>query len=195
MTGLPIGNLTSQQFANHFMNPLDQLATSRRRVPAYLRYMDDLLLFDDDQRRLTEHCAAVEARCAELRLRLHPWEVRPTAAGLSFLGFRFAPDGTVRVKKQTVRRARAWLQRLKHDYDQCCAVYGPRGELTLAARDRLLRSTRASLAHFAHADSRRLSIQLLRELGLFFLDDDPNRAQAPTAGGRRKAGRAASPVV
>lgn len=50
--GLPIGNLTSQFWANVYLNELDQFVKRQLRCPAYLRYVDDFLLFADDKRTL-----------------------------------------------------------------------------------------------------------------------------------------------
>jgi hypothetical protein len=61
--GLPIGNLTSQHFANRFLSPVDHRAKDRLRIRPYLRYMDDMLLFDDDAGRLRAFGHALEEAC------------------------------------------------------------------------------------------------------------------------------------
>ena len=50
--GLPIGNLTSQWFANWYLDGLDHAATSRWGVGGYVRYCDDFIFLDDDRGRL-----------------------------------------------------------------------------------------------------------------------------------------------
>ena len=50
--GLPIGNLTSQFWANGYLNPFDHFVKRELRCPAYLRYVDDFLLFGDDKASL-----------------------------------------------------------------------------------------------------------------------------------------------
>ena len=50
--GLPIGNLTSQWFANWYLDGLDHAVTSRLGVGGYVRYCDDFILLDDDRGRL-----------------------------------------------------------------------------------------------------------------------------------------------
>ncbi len=152
--GLPIGHLTSQHFANRYLSPVDHLAKDRLGIRAYLRYMDDLLLFDEDRDRLVRHATALEERCHRMRLRLHPWQVQPTRGGLGYLGFRIYP-GHVRVKACSVKRATGRL-RLKLD---------------AARQDRALYpafidSVRATFAHWAHGDTYRLRTKFLRELGL-----------------------------
>jgi len=58
--GLPIGNLTSQHFANRYLSPVDHRAKDRLRVRAYLRYMDDVPLFGDDRSAVEEQVHALE---------------------------------------------------------------------------------------------------------------------------------------
>ncbi|MEZ4727899.1 MAG: reverse transcriptase domain-containing protein [Caldilineaceae bacterium] len=91
--GLPIGNLTSQFWANCYMNSFDHFVTRELGCPAYLRYVDDFLLFGDDKAQLQQWRSAVIARLAQLRLTLHETkaQVRPTSEGVGFLGFFLYP--------------------------------------------------------------------------------------------------------
>ena len=88
--GLPIGNLTSQWFANWYLNGLDHFVTSRLRIGAYVRYCDDFIVLDDDRAKLLGALGAVKAELATIRLRLHEEraDVTPTRAGLQFVGYR-----------------------------------------------------------------------------------------------------------
>ncbi len=92
--GLPIGNLTSQFWANVYLNELDQFVKRTLHVSAYLRYVDDFLLFSNDKRELWRWKSALVDFLAGLRLTLHQKEstVYPTATGLPFLGFRVYTD-------------------------------------------------------------------------------------------------------
>ncbi len=91
--GLPIGNLTSQFWANCYLNPFDHFVKRELRCPAYLRYVDDLLLFGDDKGQLWDWKAAAVERLAGLRLTIHDEcaQVRPTTEGIPFLGFVVYP--------------------------------------------------------------------------------------------------------
>ncbi len=64
--GLPIGNLTSQFWANVYLHELDIFVKHELRCPAYLRYMDDFVLFSDDQAQFQERSGRVApvAECA-----------------------------------------------------------------------------------------------------------------------------------
>lgn len=92
-TGIPIGNLTSQFFANLYLDDLDHYLKETLRVGAYLRYVDDLVVLDDDKARLRGVRKAVREKLAEARLRLHPNKahIAPTAQGLDLLGYFVFP--------------------------------------------------------------------------------------------------------
>lgn len=92
-TGIPIGNLTSQFFANLYLDDLDHYLKETLRVGAYLRYVDDLVMLDDDKARLHAVREAVRAKLAEARLRLHPNKAHIThaAQGLDLLGYFVFP--------------------------------------------------------------------------------------------------------
>jgi hypothetical protein len=91
--GLPIGNLTSQFWANCFLSPFDHFVKRELRCPGYLRFVDDLLLFGDHKQRLWEWKGAAIERLAHLRLSIHEEraQVRPVTEGIPFLGFVVYP--------------------------------------------------------------------------------------------------------
>jgi RNA-directed DNA polymerase len=146
--GLPIGSLTSQHFANSFLSPIDHLVKDRLQARGYLRYMDDMLVFGDDPSVVRRWAEAIEARALALRLRLHPWEVRPTRSGVNVLGFRILPT-EVRIRRSSVARAERLLARA-----------AATGDLRFGER------LRAVFAHWSHADSYRLRTNLLERLNL-----------------------------
>ena len=90
--GIPIGNLTSQYFANYYLSALDHYIKEVLRVPVYVRYMDDMLLFADDRSELRAIVSNVEAYLAEnLYLSLKPAQIGGVNGGVSFLGYRLLP--------------------------------------------------------------------------------------------------------
>jgi retron-type reverse transcriptase len=91
--GLPIGNLTSQFWANVYLNSFDHFVKRELKCVAYLRYVDDFILFGDDKGQLREWRAAMIERLAGLRLSLHEnrAQVYPVDTGIPFLGFRVYP--------------------------------------------------------------------------------------------------------
>lgn len=86
--GLPIGNLTSQYFANFYLSALDHYAKETLRIPAYLRYMDDILFFGDDKTVLKSQIDALDNCVVKLELAFKPPIVMSTEAGVTFLGYR-----------------------------------------------------------------------------------------------------------
>ena len=92
--GLPIGNLTSQHFANSYLAPLDRFLKEDLQRGAYVRYMDDILLVGDDKVQLWATFSAVQDFLqARLALAFKPRATRlaPVTDGLSFLGWRIYP--------------------------------------------------------------------------------------------------------
>jgi hypothetical protein len=110
--GLPIGNLTSQFWANCYLNPFDHFVRRELRCPAYLRYVDDFMLFADEKSQLWEWKSAIVERLARLRLTIHREraQVRPVREGIPFLGFVVYPNRR-RLKR---RKGLAYGRRLRH---------------------------------------------------------------------------------
>jgi len=91
---LPIGNLTSQHWANVYLNELDQYAKQVLKCRAYLRYVDDMVLFSDQKEQMNQWRAEIIQYAQTLRLTLHEEfaQPRPSHTGVSFLGFQIFPD-------------------------------------------------------------------------------------------------------
>jgi hypothetical protein len=110
--GLPIGNLTSQFWANCYLDPFDHFVKRELRCTGYVRYVDDTLLFADDKRTLWNWFDAVVHRLARLRLTIHPGaHPRPTTEGFPFLGFVVYPTHR-RLKRRKVVSYRRKLKQL-----------------------------------------------------------------------------------
>lgn len=87
--GLPIGNLTSQYFANHYLCTFDHYAKETLKVKGMVRYMDDVLIYGDDKNTLL--CQAKQLRDylnKYLCLNLKVMDVRKTTQTMPFLGYR-----------------------------------------------------------------------------------------------------------
>ncbi len=152
--GLPIGNLTSQFWANVYLHQLDKFAKHQLRCRAYLRYMDDFLLFSDDKAQLQEWKSAVRDFLAEhLRLVLHPRKslVFPVKVGVDFCGFRIYPTHR-RLRRSSVRRFVRRFRRQREAYQ--------RGELPL---EEISTSVQSWIAHAAHGDTWRLRERLFAD--------------------------------
>ncbi len=88
--GIPIGNLTSQFFANLYLDDFDHWVKQVLQVPAYLRYVDDMILLDADKNRLWQSAEAISAYLLGLKLRLHErkQQIYRTATWVDVLGYR-----------------------------------------------------------------------------------------------------------
>ncbi len=144
--GLPIGNLTSQFWANVYLNELDQFIKRELHCAAYVRYVDDFILFADAKAQLWEWKARLAEFLQSLRLVAHPGKtlVRRVADGIPFLGWRIFPTHR-RLKRENVRD---FLRRLRAQ-----TIAYTRGELSL--EDWTTR-TQSWVAHAAHGDTYRL---------------------------------------
>ncbi|HEU4328810.1 MAG TPA: reverse transcriptase/maturase family protein [Roseiflexaceae bacterium] len=112
--GLPIGNLTSQFWANVYLHPLDLFIKQELRCRAYLRYCDDLLLFADDKITLHGWRTAIVERLAGLRLTIHEQRAQPApvAGGFPFLGWVVTPARRRLRRRNVVRFRRRYRARL-----------------------------------------------------------------------------------
>ena len=105
--GLPIGNLTSQFWANVYLNALDHFVKHTLRCKGYVRYMDDFLLFGHNKAELKAQGRVVKRWVRhQLRLEVHPDKYRllRSCAGVDCCGFVVFADGRIRVRTQTARR-------------------------------------------------------------------------------------------
>ncbi len=92
--GIPLGNLTSQIFANIYLNELDQFVKHNLKVKYYLRYADDFIFISNDKRYLSGHIDKLKQFLSEeLKLELHPKKiiVRKLEWGIDFLGYIVLP--------------------------------------------------------------------------------------------------------
>lgn len=92
--GLPIGNLTSQLFANIYLNPLDHFVKRELKIECYGRYVDDMVLVHSDKSVLLRAIESIRRFLSDrLLLELHPNKIRlqPVSYGFSFLGQYILP--------------------------------------------------------------------------------------------------------
>lgn len=104
--GLPLGNLTSQLFANVYMNKLDQFVKNELRIRGYVRYADDFVLIHEDKELLINCRYKIEDFLREhLRLKIHPKKLTLTtyASGIDYLGYVSFPHHRV-IRTKTKRR-------------------------------------------------------------------------------------------
>ena len=114
--GLPIGNLTSQFWANVYLNPFDHFIKRELRCTGYLRYVDDFLLFANDKATLWRWRTKLVERLHTLHLTIHERaQPRPIGEGIAFLGFVVYPHHRRLKRRKGIHFRRRLTQRIK-DY-------------------------------------------------------------------------------
>jgi hypothetical protein len=163
--GLPIGNLTSQWWANCYMNPFDQFVKRSLGCKGYLRYVDDMLLFGDDKAELWAWREAILARLARLRLTMHVERAhpQPVTEGIPFLGFTVFPTHR-RLKR---RKGIAFQRKLKR-------------LAATADRTSIRASVQGWINHVRYGDTFGLRRAMLAGRGLLAFDDHDEHEHEPT---------------
>lgn len=145
--GMPIGNLTSQLFANIYLNELDQFVKHKLHIRHYGRYMDDSIIVAPNKEDLNRHKDAIEEF---LSTRLHldlnrKTAIRPVERPVEFVGYIITAS-SLRLRKQTARR-------MKSAWHGICASYFA-GELSEAAFQRRRASYNGMIKHTDNAGLR-----------------------------------------
>ena len=149
--GLPIGNLTSQWWANCYLNPLDHFVRRELGCKDYERYVDDFLLFSHSKSELWDWSAALIERAARLRVTLHPelFHPRPVTEGISFLGFVVFPDHRRLIRRKGIAYQRKLLAMVK-----------------TGTSEQIQASVRGWINHVRYADTYGLRRSVLKRAGL-----------------------------
>ncbi len=114
--GVPIGNLTSQHFANLYLGELDRFVKETLRVRGYVRYMDDFVLWGATAEEVRVARRVVEEFLRErLKLETKPAQINRTSRGIPFLGCRLFPD-RLRLDRRGRVRFVSRLKRLESDF-------------------------------------------------------------------------------
>lgn len=115
--GIPIGNYTSQYFANIYLNELDQYCKHNLGVKYYVRYMDDFILLAPNKRKAKRWYRAIQ-RYAEgyLHLKLNPKSCfYPSSHGLDFVGYKIM-NNCLRLRQRSKRKLNNIIWNYQHDY-------------------------------------------------------------------------------
>lgn len=116
--GVPIGNLTSQYFANYYLSALDHYIKEKLKIPVYVRYMDDMLLFSDSKDSLKIVLSKVENYVSNsLNLTLKQPVIASTQVGVSFLGYKLNKT-TIKLNGRSKRRFKTKMRSYSLRYEQ-----------------------------------------------------------------------------
>ncbi len=152
-TGLPIGNLTSQFWANVYMNPLDHYLKDDLGLP-YLRYVDDFVVFGNDKAKLQAIKNQISNFLIPYGLTLHPIKTRvhQVKEGLLFLGHRVFPTFRL-LNKDNVKRFRKRLRKRVRDLEK--------GKIT---EEYFQNSLQSWIAHAKFSNTYRLRKKIMESL-------------------------------
>lgn len=115
--GVPIGNLTSQMFANIYLDRLDQHAKHTLKLHYYIRYMDDIIILGEDKKDLAQTWADIAAFLEdELNLQLNQkTSIQPLKQGVEFVGMRVWPTHR-KLRRSTAKGIKRHLADLLEQY-------------------------------------------------------------------------------
>lgn len=149
-SGIPIGNLTSQFFANVYLDSFDHFVKEELSLP-YIRYVDDFVAFSNSKKELDEVKKEMVGYLAGLRLCLHTKKSRihRVAEGVRFLGFRVFPEHRL-LDKANVLRMRRKMKTMSRNYS--------RGMVSLTS---VHQSIQSWVGHAGHADTWKLRSRVL----------------------------------
>ncbi len=137
--GLPIGNLSSQFFANVYLNALDQFVKHDIKARHYIRYVDDFVLLHDSPQQLNAWLAEIEAFLPTLGARLNPTKtiLQPVARGIDFVGQVIKPWHRSTRRKTVAEAARRIAAAPEADLLATANSYlGLLGQATASQHDR-----------------------------------------------------------
>lgn len=125
--GLPIGNFTSQWFANYFLQGVDHYIKEKLQAKYYVRYIDDLVIFDGNKRKLHRIRASIDRYLNKINLKLKEnWQIfKVSKRPVDFLGLKFYYEKTTLRKKSALRmrrRAKKVKKKGHLTYIDACAM-------------------------------------------------------------------------
>jgi len=152
--GMPLGNLTSQFFANVYLNELDYFVKHILKARHYIRYVDDFVVLHKSRECLEQHKRQIEDFLQTLKLELHPEKskIYLLCKGTSFLGFRVFYHHKL-VKKNNLRRMRKRVSEFR-------SVYGKNEEFD----QEILRSFTGWCAYAMQGDTYKFRKRMMEEL-------------------------------
>ncbi len=168
--GLPIGNYSSQFFANMYLNELDYFIKQKLKMKYYVRYVDDLIILGKDKSKLESLIGVVDVflrKNLEARLNLNKTKLKNAKSGIDFLGYFIKPDYTL-VRRRVVRNCKEKICR--------APVFNVSETVSLKL---FLSQVNSYLGHFIQASSHGLRSKTVLNAvghapGLFEFDDSFN---------------------
>lgn len=160
--GIPIGGGLSHMLGNMYLDPLDQFCKRVLGIKRYIRYMDDIIILDNDKERLKEYGSRM-TQFLEERLHLNfnnKTALRPVRVGCEFVGFVIYNDHVI-LRKSTTLRMKRTLRKTRQDYHD--------NLITFKEANATMQSY---LAMLSHVDCKKFKEKLLDEFVLTHADDN-----------------------
>src|SRR3989344_2340350 len=161
--GMPLGNLTSQFFANVYLNELDQFVKHNLKVKCYIRYVDDFVILHQTKAVLETYLQEINLFLKRLNITLHPKKSRiiPLGHGIDFLGFRIFYHHKL-LRKSNLHRFKRKPMALKKQFDSKEISY-----------DDVYNQMLGSCAYARHADTHNLIIKTAQKYDEQFSNQIP----------------------
>jgi RNA-directed DNA polymerase len=139
--GMPIGNLSSQLFANIYLSDFDHWVKQTLRARHYIRYVDDMVILSDTREHLQQLCAQIIERLDADGLTIHPRKIRiaPVSAGVPFLGYVVWPN-SISAGQRLRRRYHYRLRQHESGQDRSEALNSYRAALGFTQNTRMMRA-------------------------------------------------------
>lgn len=160
--GIPIGGGLSHMLGNMYLDPLDQFCKRVLGIKRYIRYMDDIIILDNDKERLKEYGRRM-TQFLEERLHINfnnKTALRPVRVGCEFVGYVIYNDHVI-LRKSTTLRMKRTLRKTRQDYHD--------NLITFKEANATMQSY---LAMLSHVDCKKFKEKLLDEFVLTHADDN-----------------------
>ncbi len=156
LKGIPVGNLTSQLFANVYLNELDKFVKETLKIKYYMRYMDDFLIFSSNKEELREILALTTGFLqTNLKLTLNPKTgIFKAKNGVDFVGYRHWYTHK-KMRKANLKRIRNKIKKYNKMYSN--------GEIDF---EKVNRSVQSWLGHIKHANTYNIRKKILASIVL-----------------------------
>ena len=154
---MPLGNLTSQFFANVYLNELDYFVKHKLKAKYYIRYVDDFVILDNDKKTLEYYFSEINNFLMNnLKLELHPYKSKivPLSIGITFLGYRIFYHYKL-LRKTNIRK-------FKNEFYSKLTLY-KNEELSY---EEFISSLSGWLGYSMWADTYKLRSRIIKEIGI-----------------------------
>ena len=151
---MPLGNLTSQFFANLYLNELDYFVKHQLKIKYYIRYVDDFVILLNSKEKLEHYKEKIDKFLRiDLDIQIHPNKSRifPIQRGTIFLGFKIFIYHRI-IKRQNLKRFKNKIKKLEKQYNQRNITY-----------DKIYESLEGWLAYAKNANTYKLRKEILKE--------------------------------